>query len=172
MPMDSGKLSRRDKQPGDDQTYRESETNFIRAARSCLDAVTYDVVEKPNELRNLFPSLEPLGTDYGIVPEAAIVNKITGRRFFVEVKKQGEQGNADERACKHHTVQFYKVLHEKYRYDYHPFVTVFCEALSYHPRYTQKARYYFEKDNYFLWQDYDLDYLCKFLTGRCASWLD
>ena len=60
------------------------------------------MVDKPRELRDLF------GPRSGVAPEATVVSKETGRRFFVEVKKQGDRGNAEERACKHHTVQFYK----------------------------------------------------------------
>jgi hypothetical protein len=106
------------------------------------------------------------------VPEASITNVSTGRKFFVEVKKQGPAGNADERACKHHTVQFYKALRERFGYSYHPFVTVFCENLATDRRYTLKAEYLFEPNHYFLWVNYDLALLRGYLTGRCTEWLD
>lgn len=172
MPMDSEKLSARSKQPGHDQSYQASEANFIDVARRCLDSDKYDILDKPSELRDLFPAELPDQRSLGIQPEAAIINRSTGRRFFVEVKKQGDRGNADERACKHHTVQFYRTLHEKYGYDYHPFVTVFCESLAVHPRYTRKSPYFFEKDNYFNWQDYEAEHLCEYLQERCRIWLD
>lgn len=50
------------------------------------------------------------GRPLGIRPEASILNKATGRVMYFEVKKQGDAGNAEERAFKHHTVQFYKTL--------------------------------------------------------------
>lgn len=112
MPMDSEKLSARSKQPGHDQSYQASEANFIDVARRCLDSDKYDILDKPSELRDLFPAELRDQRSLGIQPEAAIINRSTGRRFFVEVKKQGDRGNADERACKHHTVQFYRTLHE------------------------------------------------------------
>jgi hypothetical protein len=64
------------------------------------------------------------------------------------------------------------VLQDLYGYDYHPFVTVCCENLATDRRYTLKARYLFEPDNYFLWTNYDLDLLKGYLTARCAAWLD
>ena len=91
--------------------------------------------------------------------------------MYFEVKKQGEAGNADERACKHHTVQFYKTLHEVTGYDYHPFVTIMCEALARSERYTIKHPYFFEPDHYFLWVDYDLDSLSAYLQHLCGKYL-
>jgi hypothetical protein len=164
--MDSEKLSARLKQPGHDRTFEKSEGLFIATATQILDPDRYEVVDKPRELRNLF------GPRSGVAPEAAVISKATGRRFFVEVKKQGDRGNAEERACKHHTVQFYKCLHEQFGYDYHPYVTIFCEALAVNPRYTEKAVHYFEPGQYVLWKDYDPEILEAFLILKCQEWLD
>lgn len=169
MGMDSKKLSERLRQPGHDQTFRTSETNFLKAARACLSG-DYDVIDKPRELSRCFS--EEAETALGLQPEAAIVSKKTQRRFFVEVKKQGDRGNAEERALKHHTVEFYKLMNRLYGYDYHPYVTIWCESLANLERYTRKANYLFEKDQYFLWKDYDQDALCAYLNGRCRAWLD
>jgi len=171
MGMDSARLSAREKQPGHDRTFEASEANFIRAAQGCLNPELYEVVDHPSELRSCFPGLAG-ERDLGVVPEAAIISRVTGRRFFVEVKKQGPQGNAEERGFKHHTVQFYKVLHEIYGYRYHPFVTVWCESLATLPRYTRKAAFLMEPDNYLLWIDYDASILCDYLNARCRAWLD
>jgi hypothetical protein len=171
MGMDSERLSRRTKQPGGDRTFLTSETNFVEAARRCLDSERYAVDPKPRDL------LECFGTEVGaralgLQPEASITSKATGRKFFVEVKKQGPQGNAEERGFKHHTVQFYKLMHELYGYDYHPYVTIWCESLAVLPRYTRKAVHLMEPNQYFLWKDYELEPLCEYLRGRCAAWLD
>lgn len=171
MGMDSRRLSARTRQPGHDRSFGVSETNFIAAATSCLDTSRYSVSEKPRDLAALFPGKDG-DRALGIVPEASITSKATGRTFFVEVKKQGPAGNADERACKHHTVEFYKTLHTHFGYEYHPFVTIFCESLAELPRYTRKARYFFEDGQYFLWRGYELEPLCEFLRSRCTAWLD
>ncbi|MCY4067560.1 MAG: MunI family type II restriction endonuclease [Acidimicrobiaceae bacterium] len=171
VPMDSEKLSARTKQPGHDQTFARAEQEFLAAAKTCLDPARYKVVEKPQDLLKLFSAVLPSDRDLGVQPDASIQSLETGRRFFVEVKKQGPQGNAEERAYKHHTVQFYETLRQRFGYSYHPFVTVFCDSLSCHPRYTRKFSYLLEANQYFLWQDYDRDLLCDFLHKRCQDWL-
>lgn len=148
-----------------------SETNFSEAARRCLDPDKYVIEDHPRGLAAIFPGAEG-ERELGVVPEVGITSKATGKRLFVEVKKQGPQGNAEERAMKHHTVQFYKTLSDLYGYPYHPFVTVFCESLATLPRYTRKFAYLIEPGQYFLWVDYDLDLLCEYLRGRCKVWLD
>src|SRR5579871_4434438 len=151
--MDRKRLSARPRQPGHDRTFLESERNFITHAEACLAPEEYEVVANPRELLRIFDRLGG-GRALGVDPEAAIVSRRTGRRFFVEVKKQGPGGNAYERAFKHHTVQFYKTLHAIYGYTYHPFVTVFCENLATDSHYTSKFVYLVEPDNYFLWDGY------------------
>ena len=170
MGMDSGKLSARSKQPGHDRTFLKSELNFIEAARACLPEDEYIVIPNPTDLKRVFST--EMESALGVNPEAKIESRKTGRKFFVEVKKQGPAGNAEERAAKHHTVQFYKTLNNIYGYDYHPYVTVMCESLATLPRYTRKFVFLYEPDQYFLWEGYDLDKLCAFLRGRCAEWLD
>lgn len=166
MGMDSDKLSRRTKQPGHDQTYRRSEENFIQALQDLLPSDRYRIVDHPRDLAGL------LGGRYGIVPEASIEYRKTGRKMYFEVKKQGERGNADERACKHHTVQFYKTLAAHTGYDYHAFCTVMCSALSWHERYTTKHPFYFEEDHYLLWTDYDLSVLDEYLKRIGRKFLE
>lgn len=169
--MDSERLSRRSRQPGHDRTFLVSETNFIEAARRCLDPALYDVEQNPRDLAEIFPGIEG-ARGLGVRPEASITSRRTGRKFFVEVKKQGAGGNAEERAYKHHTVQFYRTLEAVFGYGFHPYVTIFCEALATERRYTQKFAYLIESDHYFLWVDYDLDALSAYVRGRCGAWLE
>lgn len=163
--MDSKKLSARAKQPGHDRTFQTSEMNFIKALRTILDASEWRIEDHPRSLSRIIDGR------YGVVPEASITYRPTGRVMYFEVKKQGPRGNADERASKHHTVQFYKELHDLTGLDYHPFVTVMCEDLATMDRYTAKHPFYFEDDHYFLWKDYDLDLLADFIARLADSWL-
>lgn len=169
MGMDRNKLSARLKQPGHDRTFLASETNFIDAAKRCLGS-GYDVVANPRDLRAIFGKEGE--SALGISPEASITSKTTGKKFYVEVKKQGPQGNAEERACKHHTVQFYKLMHNLFGYDYHPYVTICCESLADLERYTRKFSYLFEEGQYLLWTGYDEKILANFLRERCKLWID
>jgi hypothetical protein len=169
--MDSKRLSARLKQPGHDRTFTLSESNFAAAARAVLDRSMYEVSDHPRDLARIFPGLEG-ERELGVVPEASITSLRTGRKLFVEVKKQGARGNAEERACKHHTVQFYATLKALFGYDYHPFVTIFCEELATNPRYTRKAAFLFEPKQYLLWVNYEEGILRDYLNERCREWLD
>ena len=80
--------------------------------------------------------------------------KASGKKLYFEVKKQGDGGNADERACKHHTVQFQKQLRAFTGYPYHALVTIMCEQLAVYPKYLAKHPYFFEPDTYYCWKDY------------------
>lgn len=165
MGMDSKKLSARSRQPGHDRTFRTSEQNFVKALEEILDPAEWEIVDHPRDLARM------LGGRYGVVPEARIRFKPTGRVLYFEVKKQGPRGNAEERASKHHTVQFYKELRAVTGLNYHPFVTVMCEDLATDPRYTTKAPFFYERDHYFLWIDYDLDLLADFLADVTTKWM-
>jgi hypothetical protein len=167
--MDSERLSARTRQPGHDRTFLTSEGNFITVASQCLDGTEYIVEPTPKDLKDIFS--EEGERALGVKPEAKIESQRTGKKFFVEIKKQGPSGNAEERAYKHHTVQFYKTMKAAYGYDYHPYVTVFCENLAEDPRYTRKYMYLCEPDQYFLWKGYDAEALCRYLRQRCAEWL-
>jgi hypothetical protein len=170
--MDGKRLAARAKQPGHDRTFVTSETNFSAAVRAILPADTYEVIDKPVGLANIFASTEGL-RDLGITPEVSIKNLQTGRVMYFEVKKQGPGGNAEERAMKHHTVQFYKTLAEFTRMPYHAYCTVFCESLATDRRYTQKFPYLIERGHYFLWVDYDQELLRRFIVDEiCARFLD
>ena len=156
MGMNSRKLSARTKQPGHDQTYRASEGNFSAFLRSSLNLDVFAVAEKPSDLRKMLPPIakEAGSKAYGVVPEVSVVCKATGRKLYFEVKKQAEGGNADERACKHHTVQFQRQLKKFTGYSYHSFVTIMCEQLANMPKYVAKHPYFFEPNSYFCWKDY------------------
>lgn len=165
MGMDSAKLSARAKAPGHDRTFMASEANFMTALRTILSDDEWIIEDHPRGLAKI------IAGRYGVIPEASITFKATGRKMYFEVKKQGMGGNAEERAAKHHTVQFYKELHELTGYSYHPFVTVMCESLAVAERYVTKHPFFFEEDHYFCWIDYDLDLLTDFLAHIGERWL-
>ncbi len=169
--MDSKKLSARSKQPGHDRSFEVSEQNFVQTLRSFLPDAEYEVTEKPGDLRSLFPKVDG-SKDYGIEPEACITSKKTRKKLFFEVKKQAKKGNADERACRHHTVQFQKTLRNFLGCEYHAYFTVFCEDLATHPRYTTKHPYIFEPGHYFLWVDYDVGLLQGWIRDICQKFID
>jgi hypothetical protein len=155
--MDSKRLSERARQPGHDRSFVFSEQTFDSALTTLLDPLEFEVVSKPRELLKMFAGR------YGVAPEASIRHRISKRPMYFEVKKQGPMGNADERACKHHTVQFQKTLREEIGVEYHAFTTVMCDSLAELDRYTAMHPYFFEEGRFFLWKDFDLELLRKFL---------
>jgi hypothetical protein len=156
MGMDSGKLRVRKKHPGHDTSYRKSEENFVKALKLIVSPNAFEVVAKPRELRKILGG-------YGIVPEVVIRHRKSGRVMYFEVKKQGKAGNADERAAKHHTKQFYKVLRRVTKMRYHAYRTIFCESLAKLPKYRTKIPFFFEKDHFLFWEDYRLKTLSDYL---------
>ena len=169
--MDSARLSARAKQPGHDRTFTKSEMNFVRALTTVLPSEQYEVADHPKDLLALFGL--GAGRDLGIRPEASIRNRETGRVMYFEVKKQGDAGNAEERAFKHHTVQFYKTLQTFTQMPYHAYCTIFCESLATNPRYTTKFKFLIEPGHYFLWADYELEPLRRFILDEiCARFLE
>lgn len=167
--MDASKLAARLRQPGHDRTFLQSEQDFLIAATNILHPL-YEVRRNPRDLSDIFAT--PGNTAYGVIPEASVTSVTTGRKFFVEVKKQGPSGNAEERAARHHTVRFYEVLREKFRYNYHPYVLILCDRLADHPRYVNKYPFIYEPKQYFLWKDYCPNLLSQYLLERCAEWLE
>ena len=137
----------------------------MAALEAILDPHEWVIDDHPADLKRI------IFDQYGVVPEAKITHFPSGRYVYFEVKKQGPRGNAEERACKHHTVQFYKEIHKITGLDYHPFVTVMCENLATDARYTIKHPFYFEPDHYMLWVDYDLDLLADHLALITDKWI-
>ncbi|MEK6719876.1 MAG: hypothetical protein AABZ33_04300 [Chloroflexota bacterium] len=169
--MDSARLSARTKQPGHDRTFTTSETNFVKALTLILPPERYEVIDHPRDLLRIFGI--GAGRDLGIRPEASIRNRETERVMYFEVKKQGDAGNAEERAFKHHTFQFYKTLQTFTRMPYHAYCTIFCESLATNPRYTTKFRFLIEPGHYFLWADYEFKPLRQFIQDEiCTRFLE
>ena len=174
-------LARRTVQPGHVRDFRVSEVAFtafvcahlrqmlaatatrveeIIESRGCATVVTYlldgvptwRVSEHPSNLRAFF-GRSPEGRDWGLVPELAVENLLTGRPFFFEVKQQGDRGNAEERAGKLFTRKLSVELRTYLEIDYHPFMVVFYGALATNPRYTQKFERLYYPEEYILMAD-------------------
>jgi hypothetical protein len=155
--LNSALLSARTKQPGDDQTFVTSETNLFEVTKGILGP-GWTVTKSPADL------MKVINGRWGIKPDVKVTNDRTGRRMFLECKKQGKTGNAYERAFRHHAPGFQARMKEIYGYSYHPFRTVFCEDLASLDCYKAKHEFFFEPGSYLCWTDYDQEIL--------ALWLD
>jgi hypothetical protein len=156
-------LSAREKAPGDDTAGRDAEGYFLKGAE--LAFPTYFIIEDhPRDLDDIYG-------EYGVVPEAKITNPRTGRFLFIEVKRQGMSGNAEERAYKHYAPGFIRLLKERYDLPYHPFATIFCEDLAWDPRYTDKIQSSLDYPHYLFWEDYAEDLMAEWVDHVREAWL-
>lgn len=95
----------------------------------------------------------------------------TGRYVYVEVKRQGEHGNAEERVYELFAPTFMRRVAERTGLDYHPFVAVFCDDLATHPRYLVRFAAHLDEGTYLCWADADPALLAGFLDNLCGRWL-
>jgi hypothetical protein len=157
----AARLSARTTQPGHDLSWRSAESIFSSRARRLLPR-QFSVTEKPADLRAFYDT----GSDrpLGLVPEVRLCDEVSGRLLYIEVKRQGPRGNAEERAYRHHTAAFIRMLAKHTELDYHAYATVFCDSLAVDRRYTTKIAAHIEPGHFLLWARYDRTML--------ATWLD
>lgn len=158
--MSSSHLRARTRQPGHDQSWRPSEAVTATAMKLLLGP-RYLVETKPKDLRDFYGHHD--GRALGLEPEAKITDLRTGRFMYVEVKRQGPSGNAEERAYRHHTSVFERELKQRTTMPYHAYVTVFCDDLASMTRYTSKYPYHIQTGWYLCWVSYDLGVMAGFL---------
>ncbi|MFM7089081.1 MAG: MunI family type II restriction endonuclease [Candidatus Paceibacterota bacterium] len=168
----SERLSKRKVQPGHNREWRSSEEDFVKVARMVLDQSKYEVIAAPTTLRNIIPPDSEYSRSLGILPEAVIISKATGKQLFVEVKTQKDEGNAQERACRYYTPSFIKFMNKLFGYNYHPFITIFCDQLATKPKFVRKYPLYYEEGTYMLWVDNDVNAMSVYLNSVCKRWLD
>jgi hypothetical protein len=143
-------LKNRENQPGSNRTFERSEKLVTKVIKRVVDR--YPQITTTNKSRlNIFPKY----SGGCIMPENTIENVENGKVMNIEVKKQGDRGNAEERVYKLFTPKFSKVMKEFFGVDYHPFKAIFCESLATNERYTGKFDVFLDDEDYFLWDDYE-----------------
>jgi hypothetical protein len=112
----------------------------------------YDFVKKPKTLRHIYKK------GHGIVPDFSITNTETNKTIWVELKRQGNSGNAHERACKYFApaiVQSAKKIGNLLD-DEFPFWLIFMDGLANNERYRREIIFWFgetHKKYSLLWKD-------------------
>lgn len=157
-----------------------AETNFIDVFKTLFEGTEYSVIPHPKCFANIYVNVhlsdEELSQIYvpdetiarhGITPDAAIVNKKTGKTIFIEVKRQdgwvegkerkAGRGNAHERLCKYFTPGLLKVLRSKSKIDeeYYPFWIVFQGDITRDICRVKEITLWSDgfTDNYFFWRN-------------------
>lgn len=110
-----------------------AESSVFENFKKMFKGTDYSIRAKPNEFRNIYVNIE-LSKDetsqiynppdpiirHGVLPDYAIDNNVTGKKIYVEVKRQDGwveggkrsdgRGNAHERSCKFFTPGLLKIL--------------------------------------------------------------
>jgi hypothetical protein len=168
-PTDTAaRLSRRAVQPGHVRTWERSERDVADWCRLLLGDA-FDVTTQPRDLADLY---QRTPRSVGLIPELKIRSRRTGHYVYVEVKRQGDRGNAEERVYKLFTPTFIRTVAERSGLDYHPFVAVFCDELATHPRYRVRFAAHLEAGTYLCWERRDPRLLAEFLDDLRARWLE
>ena len=143
----------------------EAERAFDAIMQNYVIDTDYEYEYKPKDLRGIY-GLQPSGRrgeqPHGILPEAVIRSKTTGRAVYVEVKRQRAAGNAHERACKYFAPGIIASARAIARQPEGiiPFWWIFTNGIATDPRYVQEITHWFHgvERHLLLWesiQDYE-----------------
>lgn len=126
------------------------EENSIRTVNiGDKNQTVWQASTRSNILSNMYGTNPKTGRAHGIKPDIQVLHIPTGKPFFVEVKNQGKDGNAHERAMKYFTRSFVKqAQHAIGGIDYEPFIAVFTGELATHPRYQREISVWLEEQQY------------------------
>lgn len=133
----------------------EVELAFDAVMRAYTKDTKYTYTRQPSDLRGIYGQ-HPAGGPHGVRPDSVVRNGETGRSIFVEVKRQGDRGNAHERACKYFTPGIISSTRKiaKQPKGVIPFWWIFAGGMATSARYVQEIRHWFlgVEGNLLLWQ--------------------
>ena len=174
-----------------------AEKNFYKILRYLFEGTNYKITDKPKEFARIYENW-PLPTEeqqqiydpgieyrHGILPDYSIENTETGKKIFVEVKRQdgwveelprsAGRGNAHERLCKYFTPGLKKILENESKIENGlPFWIVFMGNITRDPCRVREITCWFDvySDHFFFWRKQDTDSLCEHFIDRITPLLD
>ena len=152
----------------------------------CFNTLYVNVKLSQDELAAIYTPDDPI-TKHGIQPDFLIINKVTGKKIFGEIKRQdgwvegktraAGRGNAHERLCKYFTPGLLKTFRKAGNIGgkNFPFWIIFEGDITRDPCRVREITYWFDKyvANYFFWRDTkDPDPLIKHFVNYIAPMLD
>jgi hypothetical protein len=102
--------------------YASNPSAYQKPAEKIKGATWYDAQKR--EFREYTDKLREKRSECGIAPDLMIRNKQTGKMHFVEVKNQGDKGNAHERCAKYAT-GILAHMKQKMNVTHHPVSYIF-----------------------------------------------
>ena len=180
---------------------QEKERIFLGLFSDLFTGSEYDVEPQPREFKNIYFNLPLLGRDishvyvpppgeyrrHGFTPDFSIANTHTGKRIYVELKRQdgwvegkprsAGRGNAHERMGKYFTPGLRNALTESSGIvgdDILPFWIVFCGDITRDPCRVREITFWFQKytDNFFFWRDNDIESIGRHFIDRIVPHLE
>ena len=122
---------------------------------------------------------------HGFEPDYSIENGETGKKIFIEVKRQdgwveglprsAGRGNAHERLCKYFTPGLIKILRKESKIEQGlPFWIIFIGNITRDPCRVREITCWFDiyTDHFFFWRDQNPDALCNHFIDKVAHLLD
>jgi hypothetical protein len=157
-----------------------AEKAFLNTFRTVFDGTEYTIRAKPTEFQSIYVNIQlpettlaeifnpPEGiTRHGVYPDYAIDNNRTGKRLYVEVKRQDGwveggvrsdgRGNAHERSCKFFTPGLLSILRQKsgIAEPSLPFWTVFQGDITRDPCRVREVSCWYQgfESHFFFWRN-------------------
>lgn len=134
----------------------EAERAFDAIMQNYVIGTDYEYEYKPNDLRGIYGLQPGAQRPHGILPEAVIRSRTTGRAVYIEVKRQRAAGNAHERACKYFAPGIIASARAiaKQSEGTIPFWWIFTNGIATDPRYVQEITHWFRgaERNLLLWE--------------------
>ena len=133
-----------------DAANQDAQLDEKRAAALLADFLgpNYTVDSKPKELRRIYG-------DYGIVPDACVINNLNGKRIYIENKWGKNGGNAHERCYKYLSKALQNKVKSMFNTPEMPFFWIFSGPTFNKKKYLQEITMMLSdyEYNYHIWGD-------------------
>jgi len=174
-----------------------AEQNFFSILEFLFEGTNYDIIDKPKEFLRVYENWPLLPEDkeqiynpskpyrHGFAPDYSIENLESGKKIFVEVKRQdgwveglprsAGRGNAHERLCKYFTPGLSKILERESGIENAlPFWIVFIGNITKDPCRVREITCWFDEytDHFFFWRNKNPDAICGYFIDKIAPLLD
>ena len=178
----------------------QKENVFLGIFSELFQDSEYTITKSPKDFNNIYLNLPVLRRDedkvyvppaneyrrHGFVPDFSITNTETGKRIFIELKRQDGwieggkradgRGNVHERSCKYFTPGIRRLLLRYSKIDSNllPFWVVYCGNITRDPCRVREITFWFQEytDNFFFWRDDDINSVALHFVERIAPHLD
>lgn len=174
-----------------------AEHNFADVFNELLVDTDYTLNARPRDFANIYYNYPLLDRDkeqiyhppdeyrHGFIPDFSIINQTTGKRIYIELKRQdgwvegkprsAGRGNAHERLCKYFTPGLMKILRKQSRIqNILPFWIVFRGDITRDPCRVREITCWFDEytNNFFFWRSNNSNLLGLHFIETIAPHLD